>query len=55
MGISEIEPAISGIKEFLYSDGNGSGYGHGNGNGNGYGINESTIILYIWLTIFQPL
>lgn len=45
MGISEIEPAISGIKEFLYSDGhgigNGNGYGHGYGsgygNGNGYG------------------
>ena len=37
MGISEIEPAISGIKEFLYSYGCGSGDGSGNGYGNGYG------------------
>ena len=43
MGISEIEPAISGIKEFLYSygrgigSGSGNGYGSGDSYGNGYG------------------
>ena len=37
MGISEIEPNISGIKEFLYGYGNGSGYGCGSGNGYGDG------------------